>query len=582
MIGKAKFYKGFQLTALLLLFVFAVHAQKVAFTVTTEKTSYYESEPINLVYSIKNAVPKDLEVPQLADFDIVGQSNGSSTNISVINGKRVQNIERTITFQLKAKRKGRLKIPSAQFTFENKVYKSNQFYIEVKSVNLSDAQLSKDRFVKVELSKSNPYVGESITLKYTLFTVDQIESGNEIKSTASFQNFGAFTSKELSKFQASSLVVDGKRFLVLELQKHLLLPVRPGKVTIPSFDFEYISYQYQGRGFFRQRVGKVDHKVIAPSVVINVKELPQSPAGFSGLVGRFELKRNIDKRELPVDDALTVKYEIVGKGNFSTLQTLDCQWGTAWEVFDPKRIEKVKGDENGYQGKLGFEYVAIPRRNGKQEVPGLSLSYFDLNSKSYVTLSADPQAIDVTGVSSTTSSVVPGVKNQKQAVQLEGEDIRYLKTDYHFDKLSIDETNSMTLPGVLGGGVTLLSLFILLLYHPKEESEASVNDRKRKNANKKADKVLAAATLIIDNDQLFYAKIQESLHQFLLDKLTISTGELTVPILAEKLKDITDDEAKIQEVLHVYESCAMARYSPIGVSKGELLERVKKVIVSLG
>lgn len=560
-------------------FAFSVFAQNVKFSVSTDKDSYYEGEPIYLIYSIENADYQGLKYPVLPDFDILGQSTSQSTNMSSINGKTTRNVEYKINFQIRPKRKGVLTIPEASFVHQNKVYKSPAFNIEVKGVNVSENQSSKDRFIKVEVSNKSPMVGEPFTVTYTLFTVDQISDGGQIKTQASFQNFGSFTSKELSRFSASAMVINGKKFTVLEMQKHLLMPIKPGEVIVEGFDFEYVSYQYKQIGFFTQRTGEVPHVVKSPSFKVNVKALPNPPVHFSGLVGTFKLTKSIDKKELPVNDALTVKYQLSGKGNFDILQDLKLKWSNNWEVFEPKRQDEVKVSAAGHQGKLSFEYVAIPRTNGKQEVPALEITYFDLASNKYKSLKVGVDEIDVTGTSQNGNQ--GGVTTLgKQKVEKNGEDIRYLDVEQKSPRF--EKTKSPVLfPVILSIACTSLAVYILGFYQVRKYSDTDLKNKRKKEANKKAEKILKSAYEVIDNDGEFYAKIQESLNQFLMDKLVLTQNELTKTSIEEKLAEMKVAELLQKDVLEVYSDCAMARYASVGVSKQELYDKVKVVVSSL-
>jgi hypothetical protein len=580
--------KKSSLVVLMFLFVTPamVLAGAVKFTTHTSKKSYYDFENIQLVYKIENADYKGVQVPESNDFDVLSNSvsSSSSHSITIINGKRVSQGGSTyeVTFVLKPKKKGQVKIPVGVMSFEGKTYKSPAFTVEITGLSVSQNESSKDRFIKTEVSKSNPYVGESFTITYTLFTVDEISDGGQLKNAGQFKNFGPFSAKDLEGMTNSRVNINGRNYLLLVLQKHLLTPIKGGKVTIPPFTLNYVTYKYVNRGFFRTRGEEIPHAVKAPAVTVKVKSLPNAPADFSGLVGSFALKRKLDKKKLLINDALTVKYELSGKGNFSALKEMPLNWNKAWEVFEPKTISAYKVAANNFTGIITKEYVAIPRANGAQDIPGLSLTYFDLSSKKYKQLSVKETSIEVTGDEDLSTGNVL-YSGSGQIIDIQGSDIRYLSEEYRFsngegsDFFASGVHHSMTV--VLGLG----SLFLLLVYRPKKQSVEQLVNKKKKGAFKKARSILKDAEKSLSaDDKEFYGKIELAMNNYFRDKFDILPQDFNREVLHERLLNINLQEQKVQEILSLQSKCGMARYSPIGVSKAEVFAEVQEMIAELG
>ncbi len=561
-------------------------AEPVNFSTSTSKKVYYDFERILLTYKIENADYKGVQVPQSPDFQVVNNSvsSSSSRSITIINGKRVSQGGSTyeVTFELKANKKGIIKIPQALMQYEGKTYRSPSFNVEVTSLDVSQKEASKDRFIKTEVSNMNPYVGQGFTITYTLFTVDEITDGNQLKNAGQFKNFGPFSAKDLEGMTNSRVSLNGRNYLLLVLQKHLLVPIKPGKFKVPSHTLKYVTYQYVNRGFFRTRGAEVPHAVQAPAVTINVKALPAAPADFSGLVGKFSLKSKQDKKELLINDALTVKYEISGRGNFSALKELPLSWNKSWEVFEPKSINGYQVSGNTYVGKVTKEYVAIPRSNGKQAIPGLSFSYFDLASKKYKRLSVNEKSIEVTGEEDlSTGNVV--YNGSGQHVEIQASDIRYLSEEWSFSQ-GVERAFFGSVPHhVLSVSLGLASLFFLVFYKPKQESHADQIHKKKKRAFKKAKAVLKDAEKALNSDDKeFYGKNELSMNHYFMDKFNILPQDFNEEVLKESLLKFNLSEQRTQEVLKLHGKCGMARYSPIGVSKSEVFNEVKEMITELG
>jgi len=561
-------------------------AAQVKFTSFTSKKSYYDFEHIILTYRVVNADIKGVKMPESTDFQVLNHSvsSSSSRTITYVNGKRVNNGGSTydVTFELKPNKKGRITIPQAVMSYEGKTYKAPAFSVQITGLEVSASEASKDRFIKVEVSNSNPYVGQGFIVTYTLFTVDEITDGGQLKNAGQFKNFGPFSAKDMEGMTNSRVIINGRNYMLLVLQKHLLTPIKGGEVKIPSHTLNYVTYKYVNRGFFRQRGEEIPHSVQAPSARINVKSLPVAPDNFCGLVGQFKLKRKLDKKELLINDALTARYEVIGKGNFSALNELSLNWNKSWEVFEPKSINGYKVSGTEFSGKVTKEYVAIPRANGLQEIPGLKLSYFDLGSKQYKELVVDKTTIEVTGEEDLSSgNVVYGGPSQR--VEIKGSDIRYLNNNI---SVKLDDSNAFFASSshhVLTLTLGLGSLVLLLVYKPKNVTEDKKIDKKKKGAYKKAQRILKDANKALNADDTeFYGKIELAMNNYFMDKFNMLPQDFNREELEKSLLVIGLSEEKTQEVLKLQSKCGMARYSPIGVSKEEVFVEVQKMITNLG
>ena len=561
-------------------------AGQVKFTTSTSKKTYYDFEHIFLTYKIENADYKGVQIPKSPDFQVLNNSvsSSSSHSVTIINGKRVSQGGSTynVTFELKPNKKGRVSIPKAVMQYEGKTYSAPGFSVEVTGLDVSSTEASKDRFIKTEVSNYNPYVGQGFTITYTLFTVDEISDGGQLKNAGQFKNFGPFSAKDLEGMTNSRVNINGRNYLLLVLQKHLLVPIKGGKVKIPAHTLNYVTYRYVNRGFFRTRGEEVPHTVQAPLVTINVKSLPKAPADFCGLVGKFSLKRKLDKKEVLINDALTAKYELSGSGNFSSLKPFSLNWNKSWEVFEPKSINGYKVSGHSYVGKITKEYVAIPRANGKQDVPGLSLSYFDLSTKKYKKLSVDKTSIEVTGEEDlSTGNVVYSGSGQK--VEIQGNDIRYLSNEYEFSNGEGSDFFGSQIHHALSVGLGLGSLFLLVFYKPKKQSKEQQISKKKRGAFKKAKSVLKDAEKALSaDDKEFYGKIELAMNNYFMDKFNILPQDFNKDILRDSLLRMNLSEDKANEILTLQSKCGMARYSPIGVSKTEVFKEVQEMITELG
>lgn len=413
--------------------------QGVSFEMKTNKQQYYEFEYIYLKYVVKNGRPQNVQPPKIEGGRVVDsgvEQTGGGMSIT-FNGQNIQKSHQqqtfVITFAIQSDRTGRIDIPETTINIDGKQYTEKGFAVYVKPFKISDNLLGKDRFIRAEVSNYQPYVGEGLSITYMMFTKDAVSEETQMK-TQQFINFGDFSVKSLGDFKASRVRIKGQNYYMVELQSHLITPLTAGKKKIPGFDVEYVTYQVVQDGFFGRKVA-VDRKVSAPPVNINVKVLSNVPNDFSGLVGDFKLNVNVDKKEVGVNDALTIRYEIKGYGHFDGLQSFEVDLPESWEIFEPKRMNNTAPGNYGMHGSLTYEYVAIPRRAGDYQLPQPELVCFNPKKSEYYRILPDAQKIIVAGgKEGEESKTIVSSSTNKKEVALQNQDIRYIKTDFELLK----------------------------------------------------------------------------------------------------------------------------------------------------
>jgi hypothetical protein len=151
--------------------------------------------------------------------------------------------------------------------------------------------------------------------------------------------------------------------------------------------------------FFDNFFGNATQKPLTlhtDGAVVKINALPTNgrPADFSGAVGQFEVNSEASTSNGTTGDPLTLKLSVTGRGNFDRVSTNGLTSSSDWKTYKPNgRFEPA--DSSGTAGTKTFEQSIVPMKAGKQEIPALRFSYFDPNTKSYVTKTAAPIAIDV-------------------------------------------------------------------------------------------------------------------------------------------------------------------------------------------
>ena len=130
--------------------------------------------------------------------------------------------------------------------------------------------------------------------------------------------------------------------------------------------------------------------------LVKINALPTNgrPADFSGAVGEFEVNSEASASNGTTGDPMTLKLSLTGRGNFDRVSTNGLTNSSDWKTYKPNsRFEP--SDSSGTAGTKTFEQSIVPIKAGKQEIPALRFSYFDPNTKTYVTKTTASIAVDV-------------------------------------------------------------------------------------------------------------------------------------------------------------------------------------------
>ena len=550
-------------------------------------------EQFRLSYSV-NRKGTNLQVPALEGFDrLMGPSMGSSSSFTSINGKVTQNVAYTYTYVLEAAKEGTYQIPGATITIDGKQYRSNTLSIQVIKGSGNKApqndQQNKNRaaqpdataainednlFVKVDVSRRNVYIGESVVATIKVYSkVDLVRFGR-----SKFPSFDGFLAEEITTPQQIELVrenYDGKIYNVGIIRKVLLFPQHTGELTIEPFELECIVRQQlaNSRSFFDDFFGNyrdVRAMRLSKPVKIHVKELPveNRPLGFSGTVGNISMRTSVSTDTLKANDAITYKIVFQGTGNLKLLEAPKMNFPPDFESYEPKVTKDINTGENGMTGTVTVEYLLIPRYAGDYTIPAPSFSFFDPNTYRYRTILGNEYKIHVLkGNESSRESGVSAVQSfKKEDVRQLGKDIRYIRTG----DLKLRPAGSRFF-GTTSYWLALIIPFVLfvigaILNRRRIKANADLVRVKNKAANKMAKKRMKAAAraMKVHNTELFYDEVLKAMWGYVSYKLNIDKAELNRDNINEILQRKSVDNGLIQEFISVLDTCEFARYAPAG------------------
>ena len=583
---------GMRERLVLLFFLFlGVNLNAQTFNAQVSKNKVAVGEAFQLSFTIEGAGGQ-INMPNFnKDFDILGGPN-QSQSMSYVNGNMSQST--SLSYIISAKKEGKFTIGSA--TCNNmqtkpiaiEVVKGSAQANNGTAVNNQASNAKQvsgdDLFVRTFLSKSTCYLGEQLILTQKVYSRVDLRGFQNVEFPQ-YNSFWSQMEQNNQQIQLRQENVNGINYYVADYNRVFLFPQRTGKITVDPIELECIvrrQSKQQPRNIFEQMMGVSGYedvvvKVKSSPVKVEVLDLPMNnkPENFSGAVGSYSYKAEINKQQVKANDAVNLKITLTGKGNIKLVEPLKLNLPESFEVYDPKVSEKISNN-GGVSGTKTFDYLIIPREKGEYVLDQLNFSYFDAEKKQYVTLpSPDIKLTVLEGDPGSAQVVLP----QKKDIKGIDNDIRYIKTgDLELQKNETEFFSSWThyllllIPCLLFTG----GLFAVHKYRKENSNLSLVKERKAPKMAKKQ-LIIAEKHVQANNKELFFNEILNALHKYIGYKFNLSIADLSKEKIAEMLlaRQVTNDTTK--NTIDLLNTCEYAKYAPSAVT-GDLKQVYQNTI----
>ncbi|MCV2486767.1 BatD family protein [Flavobacterium sp. SH_e] len=552
---------------ILFLLTFQGLMAQVQFEARVSKNTLGVNERLRIDF-IMNVDGDNFEQPSFEGFKLVA---GPSQQISQswINGR--SSFQKIYSYILQPEKKGALTIKQAAIEFNGQIYKTNPIKVTVTNA-VAQERDPNDRppgsgnellTLVAEISKTNPYLNEPITVVYKLY----------------FNNIGVTGFKELAKpkyndfwnqnIEIKQLAIEegnfqGQRCYYVILKKAILYPQKSGKLTIEPLSLDIgVQLPTNRRDMFGQMITVEDNKVVsAGAKTINVRPLPEStkPEGFTGAVGRLNFTVTPSKTTLKNGESLDLIVSAQGTGNMKLFTLPKPVVPNALEMYDPVHDENVTTSLSGMSGRITDKYTIIPQYRGKYAIKPMQFSYFDLSTGTYKTITSKEIMVDVLD-GPTPAEANTGEKASKNAIA-KTDQFRHIKTRTALIPLAKNDFYGSNLYlGLLLAPFVIIPL-IILARKRKEAIDSDVTGNRIRMNNKLAKKYLSQAKKHLNNKEPFYIALEKAMHNFLKAKLHIETSEMSKDNIRELLLSRKANAETVQNFITLTENCEFARYAP--------------------
>lgn len=538
---------------------------QVQFEARVSKSTLGLNERLRIDF-IMNVDGDNFNQPSFDGFRIIA---GPSQQVSQswVNGR--SSFEKVYSYFLLPNKKGALIIKQAAIEYNGQIYKTSPVRINVTAAteqprDPNDTQISADDnlYLVADVSKTNPYINEPITVVYKLYFSYNIGITNWRELNKPKYNDFWSQNIDIKQLVAQEGMFKGEKYRYVVLRKTVLYPQKSGKLAIEPLSLDIdVQLPTNQRNMYGQVVVKDGSKrVSAGSKIITVKALPEAgkPEDFSGAVGNFNFKVTPTKTDLKNGESLDLVVSVTGKGNMKLFSLPKPIVPNALEMYDAVHKEQVDTPLSGMVGKVSDSYTIIPQYKGNYPIKPLRFSYFDLGSGKYKTLSSPEIMINV--LDGPTAAVASNSSDKNKISKVEQFKFIKLKTKL----LTIDKEDFFGSNLYLG--LMLLPFLILpvivLVKKKKEAIDGDVTGNRIRMNNKLAKKYLSEAKKQINNKELFYIALEKAMHNFLKAKLHIETSEMSKNNIQELLLSRNANPQAVNDFIALTENCEVARYAP--------------------
>ena len=584
----------------------------ITFEAAVAPTRVGTSDPIRLTLSIvANEVIAHMPAPKISlkDFDVEGPQLSTSQEQyhNMTAGVSEVKYIRELNYTLYPKRTGTFVIGPARLEIAGESYLTKAVKVQVVKGSLRKAQLATQRgnrgggsgqeatiednlFLLTRGNLERVYIGQQLTLDYDLFYRFQVHNVG-FKEEPTYSGFWVEELYGAQRLDPHREQVDNVDFNVDLLRQVALFPTQAGTHMIEpmSLSCEIATGSSRRRSFggFDVFMGQNTQAVVVRSQPLEIEVLPLPtqgrPENFSGAVGRFNIRVDVQPRQVAVGNPLTLKVEIGGEGHLTGIEAPDLAALQGFKIYDPKVHENINKGRGHYGGSRMYEYILIPEERGILEIPSLQFAYFNPYSETYEIDQTASLRIVAQGEMAEEEEQTFGLS--RKDIQEVGQDIRYIKPDLQeaskplvFYKSAAFWSFQVLLP--------LTFLALLLLQRHQQRLQGDVAYARRRRAKGEAERRLGQANQFLaqGDGKEFHAEIQRCVLAFVADQLNLSAAGLTSDICTRLLHEKGIAKDRIDELQYLLVECDLARFAAVRFTQEEM-EKVRgqaeKIITDL-
>ena len=366
---------------------------QVSFKAIPDKTTAKVGEKIQLSFIITTS--QDVEIDQItfpgfAGFQMLGRNTSQNFNYS--NGRTTRQYMETVV--LLAQKQGRITINPASIVVNGKKIQSNPVTFTITKANTRKSNQGNELvFMNLTLSQDQVYPNQPVIAEIKLFarSFDALRRRSELE-VPGMSDFQVIPLSKNQERDFEQVFVDNQVYVSEKIAEFQLIPKSTGELVIPPFNLRVAI----PLDFFEEKIVAVSTK----ATTMTIRPFPENaPRSFTGAVGNFKFKTNIDKNELSSNESINYEIELIGEGNFSSIRIPQITVPGEIEIYSPKSRKAYQTTAKGEKGKLVDSYVLVPQYGGDFQINPIEFTFFNPSTEEYTTINTEKQLVKVEGES---------------------------------------------------------------------------------------------------------------------------------------------------------------------------------------
>jgi hypothetical protein len=548
----------------------AAWAAEVVAEASLSATTTRVGEPVQLTLSLEvrgARAPADIPWPKalIGDFEVSEvQSVGGSFG-DLFGGPQTRVDTRKVSALVTPKVTGKFEL-GFTVEVEGATVESNVPVLEVVAADAELPETPAGRtpteapgpvFLWPTVDKEKAYVGEQVTYALDVYE-RRTYLGIHLRKPPSFTDF--FT-EELPEGEPVIKRVGVVDYRVRPGLRRALFPQRAGTLEIGAAELSVGGRQ----------------RILSPALTVEVLPLPGEgrPPGFSpNNVGRFTIATAVDRTELAANEPVTLHVTIAGEGNVKFVDPGPWPEIDGVRRYEPKiETQLRKGTVLG--GERRYEFLLIPERGGRIEIPAHVLAFFDPATERYEVARTEPIVLMVAGgeAAPPPSEPEPEPEGEKLSPLVLGDALpRHTPRDrwltegrWLWGMLAVPV---LAVAG-LGGGA------LWRRFGADEQSRARARRRQRQR------ELVDAAERAVESGQGFHGKLSKLLQEIAVERAGAEGVGLPRPELLRLLGQQGATPADVERLRDLLDRCDAARFGAQGDTREDrqtLLEEVLDLV----
>lgn len=452
-------------------------------------------------------------------------------------------------------------------------------------------RLSGRLFLRAELSNREPYVGEPVIVTYALYNDGAGQLGQLSESVGQIEGAIVENLFHAGQVNFQSEIHGGKSYLRSEMYRIAVIPGTPGELTFQGYAMSGTLPLRRGRQtspfpdpflndpFFGRSIAM---EIPSPLVRLDVRPLPVhgAPEDFNGTVGGFRVEAEIDRTQATLDDLLTLRVRVSGRGAIELAAPPEWAASPDFELVGQDAETETRNLADRMGGTKTFELLLRPMRSGTLRVPALRYPLFDPFEERYRVEQTMPVEV----------RIAPGAGGQTRVTALPDEaeagaaagaldDLRYLKP--------IGGTWPGS-PGVLIESplpwLGLAAGFGFLLFSWRRDERRTRMDpaqARRAGAWSQFDRRVAEVHELLGEDNALSeaaGAADHALRALIADHFNLAADGLTRPQIERLLRHEAMPDEDVRQVCDLMETLSMLHYAPGAAQPAETRDHLRRAL----